>query len=479
MRRLLYKSMTSPPRELAILTHMKTIILSVTLFLASASTQAIADGPIEKKLQQALFAEEGTRDLKKAIEAYNAVIADYDQQRQFAATAVFRLAECHRKLGEREAAVAAYQRLLKEFPEDQTLTRLASENLRSLGAGSGEAKAAPALATDAAEIARIENLVALSPDLINDPETGLLHKAAAKSQLRVAEFLLESGADINLRSRDNLQAQSGFRTLRPTPVSVAASGGHLAMVKFLLERGAEVDDHTIIMAGTRKRTAVLDVLIDHLPTDPEMQFHILRAACSIGRPDFVAALVEAGAPLTTEANYSTPLMLAVEKRDLESIKILLGAGSEPDGDTLLLAVGSGTPTFNAIWNSGVRSPDAFRRAIDNADIAMTIINGIEDIDQTDRDGATALGIACNHLKPDYVRAILARGAQPDQLCSIKLSNTKLENITPLIGALNSHAHTDSKEKYEEALNAVITLLIEAGADIDARDLRGYTALVYA
>ena len=56
----------------------------------------------------------------------------------------------------------------------------------------------------------------------------------------------------------------------------------------------------------------LDVLIDHLPTDPEMQFHSLRAACFVGRPDIVTALVEAGAPFTIEANYSPPLMLAVE-----------------------------------------------------------------------------------------------------------------------------------------------------------------------
>jgi ankyrin repeat protein len=459
---------------------MKTNILAAILLFLATAAPAFADDPIEKKLQQALFAEEGTRDLDKAIEAYNAVIADYDTQRKFAATAMFRLAECHRKLDEKAPAIAAYQRLLREFPEEQTLTRLAAENLATLGANTADSDSpAPAtLATEAAEIARIKNLVALSPDLINDPESALLHKAAAKSQLQVANFLLDSGADINLRGGDRLPAGSGFNAPVATPVSVAASFGHLAMVKLLLERGAEVDDFTIYSAGFRKRAAVMDVLIDHLPDDPYMQFHALRAACYFGRPDFVSKLVAASAPFTSPSgNWSSPLQLCVEQRDLESIKILIEGGAIPDEDILLLATQSGVKIFQPIWESGVRSPNALRIAMDDADIAKIIIAGTDDIDQADDAGATALGLTSNALNPDLLRAVLERGAAPDQRLSIP--EPKLEDITPLIVALNSSAHTGSVEIYESSLVEVIDLLIAAGADIDARDGNGFTALLWA
>ena len=462
---------------------MKTIILSAALLLANASTQAIADDLIEKKLQQALFAEEGTRDLDQAIEAYNAVIAAYDTQRKFAATAMFRLAECHRKRDEKDAAVAAYQRLLREFPEEETLTRLAAENLAALGAGAGEGSdPQPAtLATEAAEIARIKNLVALSPDLINDPESALLHKAAAKSQLQVAKFLLDSGANINLRGGDRLPAGSGFNAPVATSVSVAASFGHLAMVKLLLERGAEVDDFTIYSAGFRKRAAVMDLLLDHLPESPEAQFHALRAACSFGRPDFVAKLVEAGAPLTsTYGNWSSPLRLAVERRDLPSIEILLAGGATPDEEILLLAIQAGAEIFQPIWDTGVRSPNGLRVALEQAvdpEISKAIIAGTDDIGQVDAVGATALGLASYYLKPDLVRAALEKGADPDQ--HLSLGPNHMAGITPLIAALKSNALTGSAEDYERSLNEVIDRLIAAGADIDARNRNGYPALLYA
>lgn len=475
--------MTTPAPILGMFITMKTIILSAALLLANASTQAIADDLIEKKLQQALFAEEGARDLDQAIEAYHAVIAAYDTQRKFAATAMFRLAECHRKRDENGAAVAAYQRLLREFPEEETLARLASENLATLGAGAAEgADPEPAtLATEAAEIERIKNLVALSPDLMNDPESALLHKAAAKSQLQVAKFLLDSGADINLRGGDRLPAETGFNAPVATPVSVAASSGHLAMVKLLLDRGAEVDDFTIYSAGFRKRAAVMDLLLDHLPESPEAQFHALRAACHFGRPDFVAKLVEAGAPLTSSfGNWSPPLQLAVEQGNLPSIEILLAGGATPDEEIILLAIQAGAEIFQPIWDTGMRSPNALRVALEQAvdpEISKAIIAGTNDIAQVDAVGATALGLASYYLKPELVRAALEKGADPDR--HLSLGPNRMEGITPLIAALNSNALTGSAEDYERSLNEVVDLLIAAGADIDARNRDGYPALLYA
>src|SRR5215472_1866249 len=49
-------------------------------------------------------------------------------------TAIFRLGECYRKLGRTNEAVAQYQRIVREFSDQQTLATLSQQNLAGLGA---------------------------------------------------------------------------------------------------------------------------------------------------------------------------------------------------------------------------------------------------------------------------------------------------------------------------------------------------------
>ena len=58
----------------------------------------------------------------------------------FAATAVFRLGECYRKLGKTNEAVLQYDRIVREFADEATLATLSRQNL----AGLGSAPAVPA-----------------------------------------------------------------------------------------------------------------------------------------------------------------------------------------------------------------------------------------------------------------------------------------------------------------------------------------------
>src|SRR5204862_8046270 len=65
---------------------------------------------------------------------YQALIARFDQNRQLAATAVFRLGECYRKLGRTNDAIAQYERIVREFSDEQMLATLSRQNLAGLGA---------------------------------------------------------------------------------------------------------------------------------------------------------------------------------------------------------------------------------------------------------------------------------------------------------------------------------------------------------
>src|SRR5262249_52376113 len=58
----------------------------------------------------------------------------FDKDRQLAATAIFRLGECYRKLGKTNEAVVQYERIVREFGDQQTLVTLSEQNLTGLGA---------------------------------------------------------------------------------------------------------------------------------------------------------------------------------------------------------------------------------------------------------------------------------------------------------------------------------------------------------
>jgi tetratricopeptide (TPR) repeat protein len=85
------------------------------------------------QLRKGIVQEETGQNLDKAIEAYRAIVAQFDDERKTAATALFRLAECSRKAGKREQAVAAYQRVVREFGDQASLVEPSRRQLTALG----------------------------------------------------------------------------------------------------------------------------------------------------------------------------------------------------------------------------------------------------------------------------------------------------------------------------------------------------------
>jgi ankyrin repeat protein len=84
-------------------------------------------------LQQGLFEEQANRNLEAAIADYQTLATQFDRDRQLAATAVFRLGECYRAEGRTNEAAAAYQRIIHEFSDQQTLATLSQQDLAALG----------------------------------------------------------------------------------------------------------------------------------------------------------------------------------------------------------------------------------------------------------------------------------------------------------------------------------------------------------
>src|SRR5580698_2646656 len=107
----------------------KRFILLTLLFLSLLRAASAATNDISTLLQRGLLEEEANHNLDAAIKAYQAIVTQTDKDHQFAATAVFHLAECFRKLGRTNEATAQYQRILRDFSDQAELVTISRKNL--------------------------------------------------------------------------------------------------------------------------------------------------------------------------------------------------------------------------------------------------------------------------------------------------------------------------------------------------------------
>ncbi len=89
-----------------------------------------------------------------------------------------------------------------------------------------------------------------------------------------------------------------------------------------------------------------------------------------------------------------------------------------------------------------------------------LLNEGADVNNTDRDGQTALYLACWNSHEEVIRILLGNGAD--------VENTNVNQFTPLI-LTAGHNHSSS----------IVRLLLEAGAEIDRVGVGGKTALEWA
>ncbi len=109
------------------------IMKTLRLLLLTLPLAVHAADDLSAALRRGLFEEEANQNLPAAIQAYQSLLTASDEQRKLAATALFRLGECYRKLGQTNDAIAQYQRLLSDFADQSTLATLSRQNLRRLG----------------------------------------------------------------------------------------------------------------------------------------------------------------------------------------------------------------------------------------------------------------------------------------------------------------------------------------------------------
>lgn len=270
-----------------------------------------------------------------------------------------------------------------------------------------------------------------------------LHWAVHRDNLTTVDLLLRAGARANVSS-----------DLGVTPLYLACTNRSGTMVRKLLEAGANpnatlVRGETVLMECARAGTVdgVRALLATGADVNAKESTHgqtALMWAASQKHAGVVEALLELGADVrarsriytqtvknadrtgnrepvsTVERGGSTPLLFAVRAGDVESVRLLLGAGADvnetlPDNmSALVLAAHSGHGAVGALLLEKGADPNA---------------DGV---------GYSALHAAVLRGDIGLVKALLARGANPNSFITksspIRRDSQDFSLPSPLTGA---------------------------------------------
>lgn len=139
---------------------------------------------------------------------------------------------------------------------------------------------------ESGDIVFLRTKLAKHPQLMERPRLnlvsfpGLLHHAAEHNQLAICQLLVELGIDIN---------QPTIGSGNTTPLAVAAENGHLEIVRWLLEAGADVDGSPLsvtsplIAAVTFGQATAVDLLLDHHADVNQLHAKFNRTALDLAR----------------------------------------------------------------------------------------------------------------------------------------------------------------------------------------------------
>lgn len=235
-----------------------------------------------------------------------------------------------------------------------------------------------------------------------------LSLACASGRQEVVELLLKRGANKEHRNVSDY-----------TPLSQAASGGYVNIIRLLLEHSAEINSRTgsklgispLMLAAMNGHTESVLLLLEkggdvnaHIETNRNTA---LTLACFQGRHEVVAVLADRKANLEHRAKTGlTPLMEAATGGYVEVGRVLVEKGA----DVAAAPVPSSRDT--ALTIAADKGHSRF--------VELLLQSG-SPIDVKNKKGATALWLACNGGHLEVVQSLVREGADFDSQDNRKLS----------------------------------------------------------
>ena len=159
-------------------------------------------------------------------------------------------------------------------------------------------------------------------------------RAAYQGELESVKQYIHQGVAVDAHENKN----------RATPLLLAARRGHIAIVEFLLSKGADPqfankDGMTALMAASAAgNTDIVKVLVRHrasVSVADNEAFTALTHAASAGHDDVCALLIDNGAPVDGADRGPSPLLLAVINQRRSTVQLLLQKGANPRAQATL------------------------------------------------------------------------------------------------------------------------------------------------
>ncbi len=371
-------------------------------------------------LQKGLFEEEANRNLEAAAQAYSTVSAQFDKDRKLAATAIFRLGEIYRKQGKTNEAAGQYERIVREFADQDTLVTLSRQNLAGMGA-----KAEATVSSTLTRTARLEQTKLLEEE-IKLVEQDLVE---LRRQIEVGRA---SPTDLRAKEREVLKLRQHVAALDVQVENVP--GGTTSL------KTATTDDEE---KEIRRIQAMIQNSPDLINAPSGGGLTPLHTAASQGQLTVARFLLDNKANVNARNNnQETPLTLAALQGHKAMVELLLGRGADVNA--------KGGVGYTALHQTALKGFNA---------VAETLIANQAEIDARSNGGETPLHLAAAVGHVAIAESLLNRRADANAL-------TKNEQ-TPLFNAAAA-GHS-----------AMIKVLLAAKAKVDVVDNNGRTALSYA
>ena len=293
----------------------------------------------------------------------------------------------------------------------------------------------------------IEALASGGADLLaeDDSNRGALFLAAANLSVStdVAALLLDAEGRADPR-------ESGLMT----PLMEACRAGHLPMVRFLLDRGADTsladkNDWTPLMFAVTSNASpeLIRLLVQRgasledvarQGSDPSSAGGLTPLMLAIetdAAPETIETLIDLEADLDgRNAQGITPLMMAVADDRIATVRALLAGGADPSLGT---------------WDGLAPMTIAARRS-SSREMFRSLAAAGAAVDQRSAQGMTPLMVAAASGNDVGVEALLALSADVDA--------RDVDGMTALFHAVQR----------QEDSSAVLDMLISAGSDVDVR-----------
>lgn len=296
------------------------------------------------------------------------------------------------------------------------------------------------------------------------------------SNIEAAKLLIKHGANVNVREQWRGQ----------TPLMWAAAEAQPAMVRLLIQHGADVNARSLVYEWERQVTAE-----PRMQARPSGGFTPLLYAARKGCMECAKALVEGGADINlTDPDGVTPLLLATLNFNFDTAAYLVEQGADVnrwdlwgraplyaavDMNTLPTGGRADRPSLDK--TTGLELIEKLLKAGANPNMQLKLFPPYRSL-RDDRGADSMLTVGTTPL----IRAAKAGDVPAMRLLIEHGANVDLptvNGITPLMAAAgNASAKLDTRGRYktEEQAAEAVKLLLAAGANINARDRNGQTAL---